>query len=143
MHWLLFNTVLFPALHEISVKMRFQTQQNKFLAVGPLNLPLLSEAVGSKVLCAAQGACISLFFSLPFLTALQFQKMSFQRIPEDDPWGAGGCMGLARMQLVCAVSTGWEAGAWPGTGWFPSGDPNGAGQGSLGQGLHWWKTWFF
>lgn len=23
-------------------------------------------------------------------------------------------MGLAWMQLVCAVSTGWEAGAWPG-----------------------------
>ena len=25
-------------------------------------------------------------------------------------------MGLARMQVVCAVSAGWEAGAWPGTG---------------------------
>jgi len=37
--------LLFPALHETSIKMIFQTQQNKFLAVGSLNLPLLSEAV--------------------------------------------------------------------------------------------------
>lgn len=70
--------------------------------------------LGSKLLCAAQGACISLFFPLPFPTAPQFQEDEFWRIPEDKPWE--GCMGLARIQLVCAVSAGWEAGAWPGTG---------------------------
>lgn len=58
--------------------------------------------LGSKLVCAAQEACI-------------FLPSSFHhnpRIPEDEPWE--GCMGLAWMQLVCAVSTGWEAGAWPG-----------------------------
>lgn len=60
--------------------------------------------LGSKLFCAAQEACIFLFFTLPFTTIPEFQKMSPGR----------GCMGLAWMQLVCAVSTDWEAGAWAG-----------------------------
>lgn len=60
LHWLLSNMFFplagfkcglcyfLPVLHEISIKMRFQTQQNNFLAMSSLNLPLLSEAPGHR-----------------------------------------------------------------------------------------------
>lgn len=65
-----------------------------------------------RLLCAAQGACI--YFFLPFPHSPAIPEDEFWRIPEDGPWE--GCMALARMQLVCAVSAGWNTRAWPETG---------------------------
>lgn len=43
--------------------------------------------LGSKLVCAAQEACISLFFTLPFTTIPEFQKMS----PGKAAWDWLGC----------------------------------------------------
>jgi len=52
--------------------------------------------LNSRLLYAAQGACISLFFSLPFPTAPQFQKMSFGGFQKISPGrAAGDCLGCS------------------------------------------------
>lgn len=107
--------------------MRFQTQKNNILAVGSLNLPLFwgtQMPLGSELLCAAQGACISLFFHLPFTTIPEFQKMS----PSRAAWDWLGCSWCVLSPLTGKQEPGQVR------SWFFSAYPNGAWQSRLRQG---------
>lgn len=87
--------------------------------------------LGSKLLHAAQGPCISLFFHLPFTTIPEFQKMSRGKAA----WDWLGCSWCVLSPLAGKQEPGQVR------SWFLSGYPNGAWQSRLKQGWPWWKLW--